>query len=107
MRAPMDFGMDIAPAEVSQRTRSPSSVTLEATIRRPFLSTMVSAAAEDTASNRSDAMGAAGRTPEFYPAGRPARARSFRADALSNTACPAVQARRREPTAIRTGVRQT
>jgi hypothetical protein len=42
-----------------------------------------------------------------YQAHRTPRARSFRADALSNTACPAVQARRREPTAIWPGVRQT
>src|ERR1700723_1289850 len=74
MRAPMDFGLDIVPAGVSERTRSPSSVTLDATIRRPFFSTMVSAAAEDTTSSKSDARGAAWGTPEFYQVAQTQRA---------------------------------
>jgi Peptidase family M1 domain len=66
-------------------TCSLSSVTLAATIRRPFLSTMVSAAAEDTSSNTSEPMSATERTSRFYQGGSPARARSLLSDVLSGT----------------------
>lgn len=54
-------------------------------MRRPFFRTMVSAAAEDTASSSSEEMSATERTYEFYQAGLPLRVRSLLSDALSGT----------------------
>jgi hypothetical protein len=48
IRATMDFGNEISPAEVTPVTRSPDSVAVSTTIRRPFLSTMVSAYAGES-----------------------------------------------------------
>ena len=65
------------PAAVSYVTRSPSSLTTDATMRPPFFRTMVSALAEDTASARRIANAVTGRTLLFYQrdrmAHRPAR----------------------------------
>src|SRR5579864_1876994 len=54
MWSTMDFGRLSSPAEVMYLTLSPSSTALSAAIRRPFLSTMVSAAAPEVR-NRSAA----------------------------------------------------
>ncbi len=54
-------------------------------MRRPFFRTMVSAAAEDTASSTSEEMSATERTDRFYQAHSLRRAGSLLSDALSGT----------------------